>query len=116
MQHKQLIGIVNEFDQSFWRGAKREAMVEALDSLEEYIDYPFPDEERFMREIGYDRLDLQLRAHEGLKRQVTRLREEYEKGETTGISEMAALLSQWLLRHIMIDDKAIGKFADALHQ
>lgn len=73
-----------------------------------YINYHFTAEERHMKNIGYKDIDKHIIEHRGFTQRILQLKQAADKDECETTKELIALLGDWLLHHIIEEDK---KFA-----
>jgi len=78
--------------------------------LAEYAVSHFNQEEAYMREVGYPGLAGHHAIHEDLKKKVGEAIEAFEKGEIVPAAIMQ-FLSDWLINHIMKEDRKYGEHA-----
>ena len=116
-QHKKLVAMINQLEDSLRRGMgivnKEEGKV--LTALVEYTQYHFEDEERIMRDIGYQGLQEHHALHEDLKRKIVSLLKRLKVGESVNVFELMSFLTDWLLNHIIKEDLKIGQAYKAAH-
>lgn len=83
--------------------------------LENYVVEHFRDEEQYMTKIRYPELAAQKAAHKGFIERMAKLRTEYEASPTKNIAILTNALqtiSDWLIRHVSVEDRKIGQFAN----
>lgn len=81
-----------------------------LDELKTYMDTHFKFEEELMRSVNYPELELQRKQHRLLTAQVEQMEREVNSGKRHVIVNLAALLKDWFMQHILEDDKRIGAY------
>ena len=106
-EHRQLVQLVNEFQQALSAGHGGDAMATVFDSLLEYTVEHFQHEERIMAKAGYPATDIHKKRHRELTQQVMALNKDkrYVFPENVG-----DFLSHWLTDHIMGTDRELAKF------
>ena len=104
-QHRQLVEIVNKFDEANRRGKGSRIMNEILNELMGYTQEHFVYEERAMEEAGYPHLKKHQSQHRQLIQKLERFQFEYNTGKRV-TSDMKEFLKYWLTSHILKDDKA----------
>lgn len=111
-QHKLLIDKYNAFFTAYSEGRADEEVIRLLGFLEEYVVTHFVDEERLQQRIGFPDYQKHRMQHEELTRKVAELKVnfEYEGPDPNLVSETGLLLTGWLIEHISVMDRAIGRF------
>ena len=108
-QHKQLVDIVNKFDESLLKGKGPRVMNEILNDLVGYTQEHFADEERYMAEAGYEHLKPHQAQHRQLLQEVERFQFEFNQEGRRVTSEVQEFLKYWLTSHILEDDKVFAE-------
>jgi hemerythrin len=111
-QHKLLIDKYNAFFSAYTEGRADEEVIRLLGFLEEYVALHFADEESLQQRIGFPDYRKHRQQHQELTRKVAELRERLEKEgpDPNLISSAGLLLTGWLIEHISVMDRAIGRF------
>lgn len=116
-QHKALFDIIrqaNDLVQEKMLHDKYDEILDILDELHEYTEEHFRDEEDYMKKVGYPGLPQQKKAHAIFIDKLVKL----DLGDMNFIDEhqqeyledLIIYLLDWLTHHILIEDKAIGKW------
>ena len=110
-QHRQLFKWANEVasDEAM---ADDEKFFEAMDNLEDYVNYHFRAEEHAMNIYDYDRLEKHGSQHRRLTREVGEL---YNRSKREGASkglkiELQDMFADWIVLHIKEWDKPFAAF------
>ncbi len=103
-QHRQLVDIVNKFEEALQRGRGSRQVSVILNDLIGYTQEHFATEERLLAAAGYPQLKLHQSQHRQLLQKVERLQFEFDSGRRVS-AELHAFLSYWLVTHILHDDK-----------
>lgn len=81
-----------------------------LKELLAYAHKHFEDEEAYMESIQYKRMFTQKVQHQGFIEKIDSFDpEEIDENQTEAIQEILNFLTDWLIHHIMDNDKLIGK-------
>ncbi len=107
-QHQKIIDIINQLHQALENYRLEDVIDQILQSLKEYTEYHFNDEEKLMAANNYPNLEQHRKTHQFLRNEITRYRQLQAKGKLT-IEDLSRLLTNWLINHIMIDDKDYGR-------
>ncbi len=109
-QHKELIRIVNRLLHAIKDKDSEMIVNEILAGLREYTVFHFNAEEKFMEEIRYPHRGEHLQQHQDLKQKVKGFQYARFHHEEVTLGELKAMLSEWLLEHILDSDLRIAKF------
>lgn len=81
-----------------------------LDELREYTKFHFRHEEEYMESIGYKRMFMQKVQHDAFIKQLDEWElEDLDENQDEMISEILQHVTNWLIEHILEQDKAIGQ-------
>lgn len=112
-EHKKLFEIIaraNELIKAELLHDKYDEIVSILDELRDYTKEHFSDEEEYMEQINYSRIDAQKRAHESFIERLTEINlEEVDDNQQQYLEELMDFLLGWLINHILKADKLIGE-------
>lgn len=108
-QHKQLIAITNRLNEAMMADRDRQALSGILDDLLVYTRTHFAYEERLMERYRYADREQHLLEHGKLVQIVVDFQRQFAQGEADVTGELMALLRDWLSRHILNSDRALGK-------
>jgi voltage-gated potassium channel len=106
-QHRMLVRMVRELQDSIIDGRGRDAISKVFDDLLEYTVYHFETEERLMKENDYPGCSEHIREHQELTQKVLELNQDKSYVFTDSVIEF---LVSWLKHHILESDKELGKF------
>ena len=111
IQHKELVLMTNELLQGCKRGAMAAdiAFLRIIRKAVEYAKTHFADEEKYMDQTNYPKLNEHKKEHEDFVAQVLKAVKEFESGNTAPLS-MAEFLKNWLLNHIAVSDKQYAPY------
>jgi hemerythrin len=111
-QHKELIRRVNVFVAALHKENSKEETLKVLDFLSSYVVTHFRNEEAIQVRYNYPKYAEHHKLHTDFIKTVGELRDGISKVGVTSISSsvIAMTLSNWLVNHIGIQDKEIGKF------
>jgi hemerythrin-like metal-binding protein len=114
-QHKKWIAIYNKMHVTLTKGARKALGDIAADSLKEmqdYARYHFDFEEEYMREIKYPGLVEHMRKHKDFDTQIYECNRDIREGKIVLNTEIIKLIKDWLLDHILNEDKKYSLFFD----
>lgn len=122
-QHKQLFAIIKEANDLISEDLlhdKYDKIMEILDRLQNYTREHFSDEEEYMKEIGYPKLEEQMRAHEAFIDKLVHIDmnelDAIDDNQQDYLIRLIDFLLTWLSNHILKADKQIGKYAATINQ
>lgn len=110
-QHRAILALIDELTAKRFR-ATPGTVGEALTFLRAYITKHFMLEEELMAKIGYPRLQEHVAVHEAFVNRVVAFEVDEEFGQSSQalLEAMLDFLTEWFLRHIAGEDKAIGAY------
>ena len=110
-QHKELVEMVNALFAACKLGAVAAdlAYLRTINRAMEYAKTHFSDEEKYMSQVGYPKLDEHKKQHEEFVAKIMKSLKLFEEGNTEPI-EMANFLKYWLLNHIAVSDKQYAPY------
>jgi hemerythrin-like metal-binding protein len=110
-EHKKLIAIINQLHEAFAAGVDRLTLQQISDSLVEYTLMHFRHEEMYFDDWAYPEAGEHIAVHAKLRQQVFEYRKQIMEKEAWDLAQdMALFLRDWLLHHILIDDRKYGAF------
>ena len=105
-QHRQLVEIVNKFEEANRKGKGSRIMEEILNDLMGYTQEHFSFEEKVMADAAYPNLELHQSQHRQLIQKLEKYQFEFSNQGRRVTGEMKEFLKYWLTSHILKDDKA----------
>ena len=105
-QHRQLVEIVNKFEEANRRGKGSRIMVEILNDLMGYTQEHFAFEEKALSEAGYPHLEQHRSQHRQLIQKLEKFQFDFNSQGRRITAEMRDFLRYWLTSHILKEDKA----------
>lgn len=112
-EHKRLFEIAEELYQlknDEFIPDKYDNIKQILSDLKDYTMTHFDHEEEYMKSIGYKRMFTQLSQHNALREIINGWNlEEIDENQDEAIDAMLQTVTDWLVNHILNQDKLIGK-------
>lgn len=112
-QHKHLIEIANRVYDALknqFYVDKYDKIVEILKELKDYTIYHFDEEEKFMKEIGYEGYFMHKIEHQKFIEKVQAIDlEKIDEDQDKYLLDIFNFIADWLVKHILEKDKAITK-------
>jgi hemerythrin-like metal-binding protein len=104
-QHKRFIEILNKLSESFLKQDRREVIQDVLKELEEYAENHFTFEEKCFHKFNYVNTQEHENGHEIFRLQIQRIWKQLENGDDLLEYEMLQFMNDWLIEHILKEDK-----------
>jgi hemerythrin-like metal-binding protein len=102
-QHRQLVDIINKFDEANSRGKGSRVMGTILNELMGYTQEHFSFEEKLLKDADFPNLSQHQSQHRQLIQKLERFQFEFNSGKRVTI-EIKEFLKYWLTSHILKDD------------
>lgn len=111
-EHKKLIAAINDMLAACVRGGAEQAADQAMRFMESYIETHFSHEEALQRQYGYPDYERHRQLHEGYKKTVRELGEEYRRVGATPVmlNKLSNSIGGWLINHIKREDVKLAAF------
>ena len=116
-QHQVLFDIIREANnlvQEKMLHDKYDEILDILDELHDYTEKHFRDEEDYMKKVGYPGLSQQKKAHSVFIDRLVKLdigdMDFIDEHQQEYLEDLIIYLLDWLTHHILMEDKAIGKW------
>lgn len=115
-QHKTLFDKANQLFEAGKNNRTKEFISEMLDFLDDYTKQHFGSEEAYMRSINYPNYNDQKKMHTDFIDALSKLKKDYQEsgGNILVILNANQMVVDWLLKHISIEDKKIGTYANSM--
>ncbi len=109
-QHKILIDLINQLVDAINTGDGVEETFRVLEGLFDYTVFHFGDEERTLKEYSFPGLKEHENEHKLFLEKIRVFRKELRGGDNSVTEKVNQFLNDWLLEHIMGEDKKYGAF------
>ena len=113
-QHQKWIEIYNELHETLMKGDIKnllEVTISTLKAMEDYAHYHFTFEEEFMKSIGYPNIVEHKRLHKDFASQIYELNRDIREGRAVLNTQLIKLMRNWIVDHILHNDKQYAEFA-----
>ena len=115
-QHKKLVALLNKLHDTLLNAPSSQerdrVLADTLKEMCDYTRYHFNFEEDYMKKINYPALKEHWRLHKNFGTKIFEHDYELRKGRLVLISEIISLLKNWLLDHILVEDKKYCLFIE----
>ncbi len=107
IQHKKLVDLLNQLDESLNIGGDTRVVIKLLDELVEYTKYHFREEEKFMQSHQYHDKSFQEHqlVHQQFSEKIRNAQKACHANPDKVTDELLDFLVQWLINHILLTDK-----------
>lgn len=102
-QHRQLLSILAQLEQSSGKGYSYEGARDALSELTKYAHVHFAIEESLMRMHRYPDLSAHIAEHQRLRKQLTEFQQRLLDADIAG--QLHKFVDSWLTHHIDVTDR-----------
>jgi hemerythrin-like metal-binding protein len=109
-QHKILIDHINQLLEAIREGNEKQEVSRVIEGLIEYTEFHFGDEEKLMKKYSYPGLIKHTDEHKLFIEKIKMFRSNVRSGKLSVIDEINQFLHDWLLDHIMGEDKKFGPY------
>jgi hemerythrin len=104
-QHKKLFTLVNDMYEAMYEGKGSEMIGKVIAEFVAYTDYHFTAEERLLRQNEYPEYEEHKGLHDSLSSKAHGIKDDFDSGRTPSAIEVMVLLTNWLNRHILEEDR-----------
>jgi hemerythrin-like metal-binding protein len=105
-QHKNLVQILNNLNTAIEKNQALLLVEITLDELVKYTKYHFQDEEDLFSKSEYPGVDGHKNSHKSFIEEVASFQKRFEMGDDRVAVDIVGFLRDWLINHILVDDKA----------
>jgi hemerythrin len=111
-QHKELIKRVNDFYAAMKTIEKKDEILKMLRFLEDYVVIHFSDEQVLQVKYKYPLYPEHVKLHKAFIEDIKKIRKDVEDNGITVATGLiiGSTLSNWLINHISVKDKALGVY------
>lgn len=107
-QHKKLVNLINDVADAHHNGGDTDRIGDILEDLVFYTKLHFNNEEQFMEKNNYPELVEHRKIHQSFTEQIIKFKDEYKQGKSRIDAPLLEFLKNWLVNHILIEDKKYG--------
>ena len=108
-QHKELARIISELQMSVLADDSIEEIDQSVKFLIDYTKFHFLEEEKFMK-VQYPRYEEHKQYHQKLLMDISDVIKNIEDGKSINGSDFIDFITNWLMNHILSQDRKIGEF------
>ncbi len=110
-EHRRLLNIANRLLDAIGKGRGEAVMQPVIRDLARHAEDHFTNEEKYMRDMGYPEIKEHVVEHGQMRRSLEAFVDALESDQPPGAKDLSALMSHWLLDHILKTDKKYAVFS-----
>ena len=103
--HKKLFNLINSLYDNCMGKESTHCLEPIIEELVSYSNYHFTAEEQYMKNTGYKDIDKQIFEHRAFTDRALHLQQVVNKDDFELSKELIVFLGNWLLHHVMEEDK-----------
>lgn len=108
-QHKRLLEIARKVHEATTAGVEEKTLYEVMNSLVDYTQTHFKDEERLMKRHGYKLYRDHKKEHERLIEEVEQFRQRLKADPILAAADIIYFLRDWIITHILSSDRKYSR-------
>lgn len=109
-QHRQLMELFFKVKEAKAKNTGDDVFKYSLAFLAMYVNHHFKLEEEYMDIYYYPDAESHKKEHKGLIKQIKIFRKNYSQQDEKAIDKLVVTLNNWILGHILEDDKKLGTY------
>lgn len=112
-QHKKWIAIINSLHDILLQGSVadlKHATVDILHEMQQYGEFHFAFEEKYLQENGYPDLEAHRHEHDFFRSRVNQYLHDQQHGKLVLNTDIMDILMSWLQSHILSEDMEYCRF------
>lgn len=108
-QHQQLISLFEKVKEAKKNETDKKLYRYTMAFLAMYVNHHFKLEEKYMLESKYPDMKIHSREHHEFIQKLKQFRNENKEYSLEAADELLMFMGEWILTHILEDDKKLGK-------
>jgi hemerythrin len=112
--HIKLFDILNTAYENVMNSLEVDCVLPIIDELSQYMKYHFSEEEQHMREKGVHEIDAHIAKHQEFTQTIETLKTHYHGNNLEVTQELIILLGNWLLRHVLTEDRKYSEVSTGI--
>lgn len=112
--HQKLFHILNTVYENVMTSPELDRILPKVDELLEFTSHHFSTEEQYMREQGFPDIDDHIAKHSAFTHTIDALRTRYNDNDLEVSRDLIILLGDWLLRHVLKEDRKYSEMSIGL--
>lgn len=114
IHHQHLFDLLNSIYENVMNSPELDSVLPKIDELTAYTEYHFSAEEQYMREKEFPEIDEHIAKHLEFTKTVQTLRARHHDNDLEVTRELIIILGDWLLRHVLKEDRKYAQFVSDL--
>jgi hemerythrin len=115
-QHRQLMDLFFKVKEAKAKKTGDDVFKYSLSFLAMYVNHHFKLEEEYMDIYYYPDTDLHKKEHKDLIKKIKSFRKNYTEHSEQSINKLLITLNDWILNHILENDKKLGEYIISCEQ
>jgi hemerythrin len=115
-QHRQLMDLFFKVKEAKAKKTGDDVFKYSLSFLAMYVNHHFKLEEEYMDIYYYPDTDLHKKEHKDLIKKIKSFRKNYTEHDEQSINKLLITLNDWILNHILENDKKLGEYIISCEQ
>jgi hemerythrin len=111
--HKTILDIINRLYRNILDNDATGCFDLIVDELISYTDYHFTAEEQYMKKTGYRDIDRHVSEHTYFTQRIVHFKNVTNTIDSSVTKALLLFLGNWILHHVMNDDKKISVLSPA---
>ncbi len=107
--HQQLFTVLNSVYENVMNSPELDSVLPKIDQLSEYTKCHFSTEEQYMRDTMYPGISEHMEKHTEFTNSIEALRRSYHNNDLEISKDLIIMLGEWLLRHVLKEDRKYSK-------
>jgi hemerythrin-like metal-binding protein len=112
--HQKLFSILNSVYENVMNSLEVDHILPIIDELLSFTNYHFSKEEQYMKETGFTGIEDHMAMHRELTLSIAALRNGYHNNDLEVSKDLIIVLGEWLLRHVLREDRKYSEFSTCL--
>ncbi|MFZ5572665.1 MAG: bacteriohemerythrin [Thermodesulfobacteriota bacterium] len=109
-QHKALVNLINNLFDAIKEGKSNQIFEKLISDLIKYTQFHFSTEEKYFTQHAYPETQLHKAKHQEFVETVLRFKKDFDAGKTGLTMGILDFLRDWLVKHIMGEDRKYSAF------
>lgn len=112
-QHQLLVKVINELYDAILTGEEKKELGSLLGKVGSFTAMHFAKEEHYFDTFGYPETETHKQQHIDFENKLSDFEDEFKAGRANLSNDVMAFLSEWLVTHIKVSDRAYAPFLNA---
>jgi len=109
--HQKLFSLLNTVYENVMNSPEVDCVLPLIDELTEFTTCHFTAEEQHMREMEFHEIDAHIAKHREFTQTIETMKAHYHGNNLEVAKELIIVLGNWLLRHVLKDDRKYSELS-----